>query len=489
MTSKRSTAPILSPGRNCWRIERAEKLTLLIDADAYFAAVKEAALQARHCVYLIGWDFDTRIRFEPEHQTLEGPNKLGPFLRWIDKNRPDIEVYVLKWDLGIIHALGRGTTPLAVLNWVTSDRIHFRLDGAHPKAAAHHQKIVVVDDALAFCGGIDMTADRWDTRDHLDDDPRRKRPSGRSYGPWHDASTMVDGEVARALGDLARERWRRATGEALEPPSPRSPIWPNGIVPTFTGIDVAIARTQPEYDGEEEVREIEAFLLDAIAGAKTAIYWESQYFASRRIVEAMAERLQERDGPEFVIINPESADGFLEAATMDTARARLLRLIDKADRHGRFRIFTPVTKNRQPIYVHAKILIVDDRLLRVGSSNINNRSMGFDTECDLIVEAAPDREDSVNLCATIITVRDDLLAEHLGTQAARVSEGVARERSLVRAIDSLLTTTKSLVPYEPDEPALIEEALAESELLDPERPPSFTKKMSDRLRFRRPVMR
>jgi phospholipase D1/2 len=237
-----------------------------------------------------------------------------------------------------------------VLNWVTSDRIHFKLDGAHPKAAAHHQKIVVIDDALAFCGGIDMTADRWDTREHLDDDPRRKRPSGRSYGPWHDASTMVDGEVARALGDLARERWRRATGEALEPPPPRSPIWPSGIVPTFTGIDVAIARTQPEYDGEEEVREIEAFLLDAIASAKTAIYWESQYFACRRIVEAMAERLQERDGPELVIVNPKSADGFLEAATMDTARARLLRLIDKADRHGRFRIFTPVTKNRQPTF-------------------------------------------------------------------------------------------------------------------------------------------
>jgi phospholipase D1/2 len=300
---------------------------------------------------------------------------------------------------------------------------------------------------------------------------------------------MVDGEVARALGELARERWRRASGKALEPPPPRPPIWPNGIVPTFTDIDVAIARTQPEYDGEEEVREIEAFYLDAIASAKTTIYCESQYFASRRIASAMAERLQERDGPEIVIVNPESADGFLEAVTMDTARARLLGLIDQADRYGRFRIFTPVTKNRQPIYVHAKILIVDDRLLRVGSSNINNRSMGFDTECDLIVEAAPDREDWANLRATISTVRDDLLAEHLGTQAARVSERVAQERSLVRAIDTMLTNGKSLVPYEPDEPALIEEALAENDLLDPERPPSLTKRMSDMLRLRRPVLR
>jgi phospholipase D1/2 len=480
---------VLAINRNCWRIERADRLALIIDAADYFRAVKAAILEARHCVYLIGWDFDTRIKFEPEHQTLDGPNKLGPFLRWIDKNRPDVEVYVLKWDLGAIHALGRGTTPLAVLNWVTSARIHFKLDGAHPKAAAHHQKIVVVDDILAFCGGIDMTADRWDTREHLDDDPHRKRPNGRSYGPWHDASTMVDGEVARALGELARERWRRASGKALEPSPPRPPIWPHGIVPTFMGIDVAIARTQPEYDGEEEVREIEAFYLDAIASAKQAIYWESQYFASRRIASAMAERLQESDGPEIVIVNPESADGFLEAVTMDTARARLLELINKADRYKRFRIYTPVTKNRQPIYVHAKILIVDDRLLRVGSSNINNRSMGFDTECDLIVEAAPDREDSASLRKTISTVRDDLLAEHLGIEAARVSEGVAQERSLVRAIDTMLTKGKSLVPYEPDEPALIEEALAENDLLDPERPPSLTRKIRDMLRLRRPVLR
>lgn len=480
---------VLSPGRNCWRIERADRLALIIDAADYFRAVKAAILEARHCVYLIGWDFDTRIKFEPKHQTLEGPNKLGPFLRWIDRNRADVEVYVLKWDLGAIQALGRGTTPLAVLNWLTSERIHFKLDGAHPKAATHHQKIVVVDDTLAFCGGIDMTADRWDTREHLDDDPRRRRPSGRSSGPWHDASTMVDGEVARALGDLARERWRRASGEVLAPPPPRSPIWPNGIVPTFTDIDVAIARTHPEYDGEAEVREIETFYLDAIAEAERTIYCESQYFASRRIVEAMAERLRERDGPEIVIVNPESADGFLEAVTMDTARARLLGLIDKADRFGRFRIFTPVTKNRQPIYVHAKILIVDDRLFRVGSSNINNRSMGFDTECDLIVEAAPSLERSAGLRETICAIRDDLLAEHLGTEAERVRQKIAREQSLVHAIDSMLTNGKSLVPYTPDEPAAIEDVLAENDLLDPERPPSFTKKIRDLLGLRWPVIR
>lgn len=465
---------IVSPGRNCWRIERAGRLALLIDAEAYFKAIKQSILKARHSVYLIGWDFDTRIEFEPEGKTLEGPNKLGPFLRWIDKHRPDVQVYVLKWDLGAIQALGRGTTPLAILDWMTSKRIHFKLDGAHPTAAAHHQKIVVVDDVLAFCGGIDITTDRWDTREHRDDDPRRRRPGGRRYGPWHDASTVVDGEVARALGELARERWKRASGEGLPPPAGCPEIWPASVSPTFHDIDVGIARTIPEYEDRDEVREIERLYLDAIASARETIYCESQYFASRRIAEAMAERLRQEDGPEIVIINPVSADGYLEAVTMDTARCRLLKLIADADRHDRFRIYTPVTQAGEPIYVHAKITIIDDCLLRVGSSNFNNRSMGFDTECDLVVEAVPGHRGVRAVREQIADVRDDLLAEHLGRTIEEVRASLASGGGLIATIEALRGEGRSLVPYVPEEPSAVEETLAENELLDPEQPPSWT---------------
>lgn len=480
---------LLVPGKNCWRIERADRLALIIDAEDYFKTVKEAILGARHSVYLIGWDFDTRIRFEPEGATLDGPNRLGPFLRWIDRHRPEVKVYVLKWDLGALQALGRGTTPLAVLDWFTSRRIHFRLDGAHPKGAAHHQKIVVVDDALAFCGGIDMTADRWDTREHRDDDERRRRPSGRAYGPWHDASTMVDGDVARALGELARERWKRASGDDIEPPPAREPFWPIGIEPHFTDVDVAIARTQPKLDDEKGVHEIESFYLDAIAAAERTIYCESQYFASRRIAEAIAARLKEKNGPEIVVVNPESADGYLEAMVMDTARARLLDLVSKADRHDRFRIYTPVTKKGEPIYVHAKVLVVDDRLLRVGSSNLNNRSMGFDTECDLIIEAVPGRRGAPELRRTIIDIRNDLLAEHLDTTPSKIAAAVEGEGSLIGAIDALGGSGRTLQPYEPDEASAIEEALAENDLLDPERPPSWSRKLRGLVGLRRPIWR
>jgi phospholipase D1/2 len=453
----------------------ASRVAVIVDAETYFRTVKEAMLAAQHSIYMLGWDFDARTGFEQEPPTLEGPNTLGAFLRWIGKSRPQVDVHILKWDLGLLLELGRGTTPLVIVGWMASKRIHFKLDTAHPKGAAQHQKVVVIDDALAFCGGIDLTVDRWDTRQHLDDDERRIRPSGKPYGPWHDATTMVDGAAGRALGDLARQRWQAVTGETLDPPPAVDSIWPKGINPDFTDIDIAIARTVPEYGEIQEVREIEALYLDAIAAAERTIYCESQYFASRRIAEAVAERLDQPDGPEIVVVNPESPDGYLEAAVMDSARARLLEMVSRR-RHAsqRFRIYTPVTLGGMPIYVHAKLLIIDERLLRVGSSNCNNRSMGFDVECDLAVEAVAGTPNAATISARIAAIRNDLLAEHLGTTAEKVETAMrANGGSLIAAIESLMGDRRSLVPYRPKEPGVLEVALADSDLLDPEGPPGF----------------
>ena len=91
--------------------------------------------------------------------------------------------------------------------------------------------------------------------------------------------------------------------------------------------------------GQEPVREIEQLYLDLIARAERWIYAESQYFASRKIAEAIAKRLEEPDGPEIVIINPVQADGWLEQEAMDSARAQLLDALEKRDPHGRLGVF------------------------------------------------------------------------------------------------------------------------------------------------------
>ncbi|WP_312895164.1 phospholipase D-like domain-containing protein [Microvirga sp.] len=466
---------VLRPDHTCWRIEQADRIALIVDAADYFQAAQSAMLKAQHSILMIGWDFDTRIDLDPTGETGEYPRRLGAFLTWLVDTKPDLHVNILKWDLGMVKSLWRGTTLFRVAQWAWHERITFKLDGAHPPGAAHHHKIVVIDDAVAFCGGIDMTGDRWDTSEHRDDDPRRRRPfTRRAYGPWHDATTAVSGAAAKALGDHARERWKRASGEVLAPPPAGSDPWPDRLPVDMADVAVAIARTIPAYDDQAEVREIEALYLAAIAAARRSIYFESQYFASRAVAEAIALRLDEPDGPEFVIVNPESAEGWLEEEAMGSARARLLAMLRRRDRFGRLRVYTPVTAGEQPIYVHAKIMIMDDRLLRVGSSNLNNRSMGYDTECDLALET----EDDTPVADVIRRFRAGLLAEHLGTSPEQVSATMAEKRSLIAAIEALSGPGRSLRPFDPPEINDAEKALADHELLDPERPRSLLQALS-----------
>ena len=463
-------APILRRGETCWRIARADRFALIVDAADYFAAARSAMLKAEHSIPLVGWDFDLRIDLLPEGR--EGgqedgyPTRLGDFLKAIVRRKPWLRIFILKWDMAVLYTLGNQMLPVFALDLMSVERIKMRFDSTHPWMSAHHQKIVVIDDALAFCGGIDMTTDRWDTRRHLPGDERRRRPDGSLHGPWHDATTVVDGAAAGLLGKLVRERWRFATGRSLKGGKGTADLWPDAIRPQLRDVDVAVARTMPAYEGRAAVREIEELYLAAIRSAKRWIYLESQYFASVSICDAIAGRLAEPGGPEVVVINPLSQDGWLEQVTMGTARSLRLASVAAADRHDRFAIFHPVDEAGDPIYVHAKILIVDDELLRVGSSNVNNRSLGFDTECDLAVEAGMAQERSA-----IAAMRNDLLAEHLDVDATTVAAAIERCCSLLGAVEALRRPAgRSLRPL-PRRPVNdAEEILARSHLADPERP-------------------
>ncbi|MET0257067.1 MAG: phospholipase D-like domain-containing protein, partial [Methylobacterium sp.] len=461
----------------------ATRASVIVDADDYFRFARAAMLKARRRIVLVGWDFDGRITLGRGEDGDEAPEKVGDFIYWLARNRPELEVYLLRWDLGALKTLTRGSTVFTVLKWMSHPRIHTKLDGAHPFGGSHHQKIVVIDDSFAFCGGIDMTEDRWDTREHRHEDTRRRRPNGTMYKPWHDATTAVEGPMAKAMAQVARDRWHHAGGRTMEPVEDLPSCWPDDLAAHFTEIDMAVSRSAPEMPGEDPVREIEALYVDQIAGARRLIYAESQYFASRRIAEAIAQRLDEEDGPEIVVINPLTAQGWLEPIAMDTARARLFEALRRRDRHGRFRIYHPFTDGGEAIYVHAKILIVDDRSLRIGSSNMNNRSLRLDTECDVTIDAAlPGNE---GLGETIVAIRDDLIAEHLGIDARTVARSVAVTGSLIETIEALRGPGRSLRPYETPDLTGVEAWLADNEVLDPEGPEEMFEALSKRGLFRR----
>ena len=158
-----------------WKVANADRVAFVVDGEEYFQAVRAAMLLARKRIILIGWDFDTRIVLpRAEKGDDEAPEILGDLILWLVKRTPDLQIYLLRWDYGAFKAAFRGTTPFTVLRWAIQSNIHVKLDGKHPLGASHHQKILVIDDNMAFCGGIDMTGGRWDTREHADVEPRRE---------------------------------------------------------------------------------------------------------------------------------------------------------------------------------------------------------------------------------------------------------------------------------------------------------------------------
>lgn len=462
-----------------WRTARATRMSVIVDADEYFTKARSAMLKAKQRIMLVGWDFDARIELVGDGRLPDEPATVGSFIYWLAERNPELEIFLLRWDVGALKTFLRASNITTIAKWMRHPRIHTKLDSFHPAGASHHQKIVVIDDCIAFCGGIDMTSERWDTRDHRDDEPRRKTPSGKAYTPWHDATTALQGPIAAALGELARKRWTRAGGHALDPVPGESDCWPDGLQSDFHDVEVGIARTRPEMPECREVREIEALFVAQIAAAKHSIYAESQYFASRRIAEAIAARLAEPDCPEIVIVNPLTAQGWLEPVAMDTARARLVAALKQRDPQDRLRMYHPFTAEGTAIYVHAKVMIVDGQTLRIGSANMNNRSMGLDTECDVTIDPGADG------AAVIASIRDGLIAEHLGLPVEHVAREIEAHGSIIATIEALRGPGRSLRPYEIPDLSTVEKWLADNEVLDPESPSEMFEVTAKKGLFRR----
>ena len=460
---------LLREGHNCWRMENAQRVGIAIDGEAYFRAVREAILAARQSVFILGWDIHSKLKLVRDNQPDGYPEELGELLDFVARERA-VDVYVLSWDFAMIYFMEREPLPLYTLNWKTHSRLRFHMDDRHPVGASQHQKVVVVDDAVAFCGGLDLSKWRWDTPEHRIDDERRVDPDGKPYPPFHDVQLVVEGDTAKALGELARERWQRATRETMSTSAakPTSDPWPASVQTLIENVPVAIARTVAEYDGAEGVREIESLYLDSIAAAKRFIYIENQYLTAHCIRDALAERLQQSDGLEVVVVMPEKTGGWLEQHTMDVLRSRLVKKLNKAGQEERLRLYYPQLSpsSDTSLMVHAKVMIIDDCLLRVASSNLSNRSMGLDCECDLLIEAESDTDTQ----RAIKQIREQLLSEHLDVSPETLDETMQQEKSLIKTIESLRGGDRTLQPLDTAVDADVDQLVPESALIDPEKP-------------------
>ena len=442
------------PGETCWKLARAHRVKFLIDGQAYFAALRAALLSARTSIHLLGWGFDPRIRLEPADET-----DIGQLLLSLCKAKPDLDVRVLIWRSALPISATQDFFPHRAQAWFRGSGVDFRLDAAVPFGACHHQKVVIIDGALAFVGSADLMPGRWDSPDHLDIDPRRSL-GDHVCPPRHELMAMVDGPAAAAFDELFRERWADDDGPNVRD-EPRADLWPDETPADLTDVDIGIARTEPAWRGAPGVREIAVLTLAAIAQAKRTIYIENQYFTWPLAVEALAARLAEPDGPEVVLIVSAHSPSYFDRITMDRARTTALWRLKAGDVFGRFHALAPHTAGGQPIVVHAKAMIVDDTLARVSSANLNNRSHGFDTECELVVEATdPTQRDG------IAALRDRLAGHWVGHPAAELAEARASGARLGDALWALDAGAR-LRPVEDQRLGPFGEFIADFHLGDP----------------------
>lgn len=455
---------LLVPGRNCWRVEPASRVAFLVDNAAFFAAAKRAIMKARRSILLLGWEFDPRRSLEPKSGGAE-LDQIGNVLMTVADERPEVTVCVLIWNAALGIALGKRMMPQRAHFWFRQSRVRFHLDATVPRGATHHQKLLVIDDEVAFCSGDDFSANRWDHSAHHDVEPARRTPWGAAYPPRHGMTVLVEGAVARALGDLARERWRRATGESLQVDESRSPepSWPESISADLKNAAVAISRTMPRWHNEDEIREIEALYLDGIRAARRLIYLENQYFASPLIGDALAERLSERDGPEIVVVTGQHAPSFFDRATMDPPRNALIQRLRAADPHERFQVYAPHTTGGQPVLVHSKVMIADDSFVRIGSSNLADRSFGYDTECDVAIQL-----NEGHSRAEAAKLRNHLVSHFLGVDPLELGRTVSETGGLIPAIEVLdQGDARRLRPLYPAQPSFPRSLVGKFHLGDP----------------------
>nr|WP_249815993.1 VTT domain-containing protein [Bradyrhizobium sp. 138] len=424
-------------------------------------------MEAQDLVYIVGWDIHSETRLVGDSgQADDGlPEQLGPFLRALVQRHPALQINILVWDFVSFYASEREWKSTAKFTADTDGRVRFHLDSTLPFGSAQHQKIVCVDGSLAFVGGLDLTIRRWDTSDHRADNAMRCDPQGKPYPPFHDVQCMVAGDAAELLSDLAEERWR-AAGQQTHDRRAKSIRWPANVPAEAEHMPVGIARTEVVCPAGSTIREVERSLIAAIRSATRFVYIENQFTSATKIACELAEQMRRVPSLRVLVVTPKLHSSWVESQAMQNGRGAFIDCFSAADVADRIRFVYPVTRSgdtEAAVMVHSKLMIVDDRILRIGSANLNNRSMGADSECDLIFEASSDDHR-----AFIASVRHRLIAHFCGVDEQAIAQN---ENHLFTLLDEV-SGADSAKTLRDVESSVLTSALATmvQPVADPERP-------------------
>lgn len=480
---------LLTP-ETSWRIHDGAETALLIDGRDYYRAFYAAALRASKSILLLGWQFDSDVQLLRGGDLPEGMAQrdvqLLALLGRLCRERPQLQIRVLAWDHSVLFALERELLQKLYFDAISCDRFVFRWDNTVPLGGSHHQKVAIVDGVIAFLGSQDICQARWDDSTHRAENEHRTS-RGSLHPPYHEVQIALTGEPVRSLVELFTWRWYGATGDALEPDAlvASGEHVDVGSGPVRLGVPVTLsmprgriglARTIPEVIGRAQVDEVSRLYARSITLAERLIYIESQYVTSCAVRDALLERMRDRARPklEIVIILPHKPERFKEEMTVGVPQAALLQTLGRAaEEHGHalgvYNVVAGTNDQGEPIhvYIHAKLMIVDDRVLIVGSANLTNRSMTIDSEIVAAYEPGPlDRA----MRSAIRRARVRLMAEHAGWPADPRS--LARPEGLVARLDALAAQRWARLRRHgvgEDEPSVLKKAVHELtlEFLDP----------------------
>ena len=393
------------------------RVTPLIDGDAFFTRLYTALTGAQQYVYIAGWCVT------PYVPLLRGTADELLRTRLIDvlsATALRIPVRILLWG-GAPFVIQPTRSVVKATQKIFQERgtgdLQCALDETAQMSHCHHQKTIVVDGELAFVGGMDLTTfagDRWDDNDH----------GLRSGVNWHDVEALLEGEAVQDVEANFRQRWEAVTGDTTLPRHAATvdPSWS-----TSAQIVRTIPRGRYEFAPRGEFGIHHAY-IEAIRRARHFIYLETQYLWSPDVMDALIDAMNAQHDEPFriVIVLPARAtsgkwdndDHVEQLRKADNSRGivEIYSLYASGPSNGvhpfRYR----------PTYVHAKVGIIDDDWCSIGSANLNTRGLVTDSEINVVViDDAVARE-----------LRTQLWAEHLGTAVEAIADV-----DPVRLIDTL----------------------------------------------------
>lgn len=374
------------------------------EAGPYYDRVAELLENTQRYAIFTGWQIDSRLLLKKLENgdvwVFPGETLKEKLIRLCDQ-RPELQIYILMWDHAYFYVLERESLQGRVWEDI-HPRVHFVFDNRHSLGSSHHEKISVFDGQVALCGGIDLCDERWDSPQHLYSDPRRSLNwRAEQHGPYHDLAVQVTGPVCAKMHDHIAKRWRMISSVPFPTSSHRSPGF---LLESSGSHHVYLSRTIAQMNasrGESRItREVEFLFRDLIQLAQERIILEGQYYWSKNMNDMLMAKMAQMRGRKFevyiILADLQSVQSLTKHMTYyELELIRNLQVM--AEYFGtKLVIGSPFVcasgVRAKPIYIHSKILVIDDRYLGIGSANFSTRALRVDTELHITLAATTEQE-------------------------------------------------------------------------------------------------